>query len=370
MKLPAFMLERYFAQYEFHVEYPMCCSDCESTSVEELLSFEPGAKERFLSLRLGYTESEGAPSLREAISRIYRTVGRDDVLVHSGAEEAVFLFMQAVLEPGDHIVVHWPCYQSLFQIAQSMGCRVSPWVAKEEKGWALDPDELAALLQPNTRAVIINCPHNPTGYVMERGSFERVVRLADSHGAILFSDEVYRESELDPRERLPAAADISERAVSLGVTSKTYGLPGLRIGWLATHNACVLRSVARLKDYTTICASGPGEVLAEVALRHRERLVEKSVSLIRRNRDLLDAFFTRRKDLFRWQRPSAGPIAFPKLVGQSVASFCDALVKQSGVLLLPGGVYADEGNHFRIGFGRANFPQALERLDNFLAATR
>lgn len=366
MRIPSFKLERYFARYEFNVEYVLCASDCESMTVQDLLALEAGAAEQFQQHWLGYTESLGSPALRQAICGLYDTIKPNQVLVHSGAEEAIFLFMQAVLEPGDHVIVHWPCYQSLFEIARSTGCRVTLWRAREENQWALDVDALRRAIQPNTKAIILNTPHNPTGYLMSRDTFRAVNRVAQTNGLLLFSDEVYRESEYDPEDRLPAACDLGDHAVSLGVTSKTYGLAGLRIGWIATHNADVVAKMARLKDYTTICNSAPSEFLAEVALRHREKLARRNLDIITRNLAVLDAFFRRHTDMFAWQRPKAGAIAFPRLIGEDVDWFCDRLVQQTGVLLLPGTLYGDRGNHFRIGFGRTNLPEAVVRLGAFI----
>ena len=365
-KIPPFQLERYFARYEFDVEYVLCASDCESLAVQDLLALEPDAHDRFMEHWLGYTESSGSPTLRQEISRIYTTIAPEQVLVHAGAEEAIYLFMHAVLEPGDHIIVHWPCYQSLFEVAQSIGCPITRWEAREENGWALDLDELRAHLRPNTRAIVVNTPHNPTGCLMPRADYLELHGIARAHGAVLFSDEVYRESEYDAENRLPAGCDVGEDALSLGVCSKTYGLAGLRIGWIATHNDEVYRRMAALKDYTTICNSAPSEFLAEIALRRRERLAARNVGLIVDNLALLDDFFARHKDRFAWQRPIAGPIAFPRLIGEDVEAFCDDLVREASVLLLPGTVYGHPGNHFRIGFGRRNAPEALARLEAFL----
>jgi aspartate/methionine/tyrosine aminotransferase len=366
MRLPDFKLERYFARYEFNVRYTLCSSDCESVSIGELLALEPDAEERLLRHRLGYTESAGHPALRHAICGLYSAIEPDHVLVHSGAEEAIFLLMHAALERGDHLVVHTPCYQSLHEVARAIGCEVTPWQAREPDGWSLDLDELERSIRPDTRLIVLNTPHNPTGYLMPEDLFLAVLRLAERHGIVLFCDEVYRESEHDPAGLLPAACDVSPTAVSLGVLSKTYGLPGLRIGWVATRNTRLLDRMARLKDYTTICNAAPSELLAELALRHRTRLARRNLELILRNLDRLDAFFGRHAERLVWQRPAAGPIAFPRLLGEPVEPFCHRLAAKAGVLLLPGTVYEDEGNHFRIGFGRANLPEALARLEEFL----
>jgi len=366
MQLPSFKLERYFAQYEFNVKYLLCSSDCESVTIQNLLALERETHDQFLRQWLGYTESPGAPELRQEICRLYTTIQPEQVLVHTGAEEAIFLFMHAVLQLGDHVIVHSPCYQSLLEVARSRGCEVTRWQARERNGWALDLDDLRRALRPNTRVIVINTPHNPTGFLMAPEDFHEVNQIAQTKGVILFSDEVYRESEYRAADRLPAACDLNERAVSLGVMSKTYGLPGLRIGWIATHNAEIYAQLAQLKDYTTICNSAPSEFLAALALRHREKLAQRNLEIIRRNLEILEHFFSRHQDRFVWQRPPAGPVAFPRLLGENVETFCERLVRQAGVLLAPGNLFDDYDNHFRIGFGRKNLPEAVARLEDFL----
>ncbi len=367
MQISPFKIERYFAKYEFSTEYLLCSSDCESMTVGQLLEMEPGMAQALESQWLGYTESQGGAELRKAICTIYESIEPEEVLVHTGAEEAIFLFMHAVLQTGDHVVVHWPCYQSLLEVARSIGCDVSRWTAREENGWALDVQELESLIRPNTKAIILNTPHNPTGYLMPRDEFEAVSAIAREAGALLFSDEVYRESEYEAAERLPAACDLGPHAVSLGVLSKTYGLAGLRIGWIATHNAEVYSRIAGLKDYTTICNSAPSELLATLALQHRGQLAERNVEIIKSNLMRVEAFMDRHADHFRWVAPRAGSMGFPRYLDESVDVFCDKLVREAGVLLLPGSVYDDHDNHFRIGLGRRNLPEAVGKLEEFLS---
>jgi aspartate/methionine/tyrosine aminotransferase len=274
--------------------------------------------------------------------------------------------MQAVLNPGDHVIVHAPGYQSLAEVARSIGCEVSLWYAREENNWALDIDELPRLIKKNTKLIVINTPHNPTGYLMTHQEFDSVQRFARENRLLLFSDEVYRESEYDPSTRLPAACDDGEYAISLGVTSKTYGLAGLRIGWIATKNKRVYDRMAGIKDYTTICNSAPSEFLAEVAMRNHQRLAERNVLIIKNNVSVMDIFFQNHADSFTWVRPKAGSMAFPRYLHGDVESFCDELVQKAGVLFLPGVVYDDTDDHFRLGLGRKNLPEAVERLENFL----
>ena len=368
MQLPRFELERYVARYEFAAEHLLCASDCEAMTVGELLTLEPGASETFAAHWLGYTESSGAPALRTAVTALYETVDPAGVLVHSGAEEAIFLFMHATLAPGDHIIVHAPCYQSLHEVARAIGADVTPWRADPDDGWSLDPDDLVRALRPRTRAIVLNTPHNPTGYLMDAERYRRVVAIAEEHGILLFSDEVYRELEHDPACRLPAACDTSERGVSLGVMSKTYGLAGLRIGWVATRDRDLLGRMAALKDYTTICAAAPSEFLARLALAHRRALIERNRGIVLANLDLLDAFFARHSGRFGWARPRAGPVAFPELLDGGAEAFCRRLMERTRVLLLPATVYGHGDRHVRLGFGRRGLAPALERLNAFLGA--
>jgi aspartate/methionine/tyrosine aminotransferase len=372
MKIPPFKLERYFAKYEFTAKYLLSSSDCESLRIQDLLAMEEGAAEAFRQHWLGYTESQGAPSLRKEIARIYETIQPEQALVHSGAEEAIFLFMNAALQPGDHLVVHWPCYQSLYEVAKSLGCQVTLWEARRENGWALDLEELKQAVRPETKGVVVNNPHNPTGFLMSQQDFRELNAFTQERDLWLFSDEVYRESEHSPEYRLPAACDLNENAISLGVMSKTYGLAGLRIGWIATRNPEIYRKMAAMKDYTTICNSAPSEFLAELALRHRQMLVDRTVSAIRSNLVLLDDFFQRYADRFDWIRPHAGPIAFPRLLDGNAEDFCRDVVTQTGVMLVPGSQFGHSKEmsqleaHFRIGFGRKNMPEALETLSQWI----
>lgn len=366
MQFSPFKLESFFRQYEFCTEFILCGSDCETLTVEELLAPEPEAAEKFYKLRLGYTETQGSSGLRGEIKRLYETIDASQILVHSGAEEGIFLFLHALLQSGDHVIVHQPSYQSLSEIARRIGCQISEWTARAENDWKLEVDELRQMLRPETKLIIINTPHNPTGFLMKPDDFAEVLNLADNKNIVVFSDEVYRESEYHPADKLPAACDLSKSAVSLGVMSKTYGLAGLRIGWSATRNSELLELMMSVKDYTTICASAPGEFFAEVALRNRDLIVKRNLEIIRTNLVLLNEFFSDYKELFEWKQPTAGSIAFPKLIGQNVEEFCNRLATDAGVLLLPGTIFGDTQNHFRIGFGRLNMPAALTRLRQFL----
>jgi aspartate/methionine/tyrosine aminotransferase len=366
VKIAPFRIEQYYAVHEFTAPYMLSSSDAESVAIADLLALEPGAADTLFAQRLGYTESVGAPPLRAAIAPIYATLSADDVVVVAAAEEGIFVAYHALLEPGDHVVVETPCYETALQVARSAGATVTEWRRSASDGWAHDLDALRRALRPETKLVYINSPHNPTGMLMSREVLDGVVELCAERGAWLFSDEVYRELEHDPADRLPAACDLYQRALSLGSMSKTYGLPGLRLGWLACRARDALQRIVDLKHYTTICSSAPSELLSALALRHRDVLADRNRGIVLANLPLLDAFFERHADVLSWARPTAGPIGFPRLHGaEDATAFCEQLVAAEGVLLLPGAVY-DEPRHVRVGFGRAAMPEALERLEHFI----
>ena len=189
-------------------------------------------------------------------------------------------------------------------------------------------------------------------------------------GFVILSDEVYRGLEYDPADRLPSVSDMNERAVSISVMSKTFGLAGLRIGWIATRNRNLYEKLAEFKDYTSICNSAPSEYLARIALRNADTIVDRNLQIIKDNLDRLDDFFRRFEGILDWYRPKAGTIAFPQYLGDSVDLFCDELVRTAGVLLVPGTLYGEEYACVRVGFGRRNLPDALRAFGRYLTDRR
>jgi aspartate/methionine/tyrosine aminotransferase len=368
-----FALERYFARHEFSARYLLSASDCQGPAMAELLAAaDDGLRLRWEKLTLGYTESQGLPDLRAEIATLYEKVDAGQVLV-AAPEEAIFLAMHALLSPGDHVVCTFPGYQSLYELARSLGCEVDLWLPDEAAGWRFDPAGLESLLRPDTRLVVWNFPHNPTGALPSTADFARMVAGVAGVGAWLFSDEMYRLLEPAPELRLPAAADLYERAISLAGMSKAFGLAGLRIGWVAARDDAVLERMKEIKDYTTICSSAPSELLALMALRTGESILSAMRARIARNRSAAAAFFARHGGVFAWTPPQAGTVCFPRLRGSAPAGggaeyLCARLLEQTGVLLLPSTVYGYGDSHFRLGLGREDFIAGLDVLDEFVAA--
>ena len=367
MNIKPFKLERYYTLYEHTSKYSICNSDCEAMTIADLLSLETGAKETFDNTWLGYTYTEGSPELRRDISKIYSKITPENLLVCSGAQEPIFLFSHAVLNEEDEIIVQTPCYQSVHSIPESIGCKVLSWrVHYEGNTPCFDIDALKKMITKKTKVIYLNTPHNPTGFLFTKEEQQAIVELARVNNIIILSDEDYRELEHKPSFAIPAFADVYENAVSIGVMSKAYGLPGLRIGWLGTKNKGILEKVAILKEYTTICNSAPSEFLAGVALRNRHAIIDKNLKIIQKNLPLYDAFFAKYSDLFSWYKPNAGPIAFVKMhFDNDDMGFALKALKEKEVLILPGEIY-DFNGYFRIGFGRKNIPEALEQFEAFV----
>ena len=367
MRIADFELERFFAKYEFAVRHLLCASDLEGIPMADLLAMADGETAAlWAGLRLGYTETLGHPLLRREIASLYETITPDDVVVFSGAGEAIFALTSVHLQPGDHAIVVWPAYQSLHEVARAFGADVTLHELRAETGWTIDVDLLRSQVTPRTRLIVVNAPHNPTGALPDAATYRAVAGIAADAGATFLSDEVYRFLEFDPADRLPAGADVGPHGVSIGVMSKSFALAGLRIGWLATRDARLLDAAARFKDYTTICASAPAEILALIALRARDRVLARSWAIVEANMALLDGFFERQANRFTWVRPRGGSIAFPALLAPvPIERFTQDLLDASGVLLAPGPIFGHRGNHFRIGFGRQNMPAALAELEAY-----
>jgi len=373
--LPDFRLEVHLGRWEFAARHHLTASDAETLTVRELLALGDKAdREAFADLGLGYVPTWGTPALRAAVADTYEELDPDDVLVFAGAEEAMLWALQELVGPGEHAVVTVPNYQSMESVTLATGADVSGLALDPARGWALDLDALEALLRPSTRLVAVNFPNNPTGALPDAGTFRALVALCEERDIRLFSDEVYRGLELDPARTLPQAADLSPSAISLGVMSKAYGLPGLRVGWVATRDRALLARLERRKHYGSICNAAPSEFLATVALRHGEAIRARNRAILAANLPRFAALFAAWEDLLAWEAPQGGCVAFPRYLGSDgVEAFCRALLEEAGVVLLPASIYASElapvpPDRFRIGLGRRDPEPALAALDGFLRA--
>ena len=368
MNIKPFATEQYFALYEFIARHILGASDCETVTTGELLRVAGLEPDYLLNQRLGYTESAGDPELRAAVAALYNQVDAADVVILGAPEEGIYLTMRTLLEPGDHAVVLTPAYDSLLNLAEHVGGNVSRWAIRAAAdGWTLDLEELDRLIQPDTRLVVVNFPHNPTGYLPEADEFAALVDTVRRRGAWLLCDEMYRGLERNPADRLPSAADLYERAIVLSGLSKTHGLPGLRAGWLVTRDPALRAALINWKHYTTICPPGPTERLALAALRSHDQLLGRSQAQVAANLHLAEGFFARQAARFDWRPPRAGSVALVGIDVVSATDYCHTLAREAGVLLLPGPCLGADNRSVRFGFGRAGFAAALAEYERYLS---
>lgn len=373
MLFSPFKLERFFSKYEFSAPYILCSSDVEPFLIHELLGLEAdslkaGATGQLPLLKLGYTETQGSKILREEISKLYKDIKPENTLVHSGAEEGIFILMNVFLKEGDHVIVQFPGYQSLCEVAKGIGCEVTKWIVKGGDNWDLDLDFLEMNIKKNTRAIIVNFPHNPTGCIMTKDKFEKVVNITREKNIYLISDDVYRFLEYKDEYRLPSICEVYENGITISSMSKAFALPGLRLGWTVTRNQEVINKMQILKDYTTICISAPSEFLGLVALRNKGKIFKRNLDVILDNLKIFDNFLNKFSNLFSYIPPMGGTMAFPKLkLDLDVEKFCIDLIEKKGVFLLPSTVYDYGNKHFRVGLGRKNVKECLEKFDEFLS---
>jgi len=368
MHLPLFKLEEFWKKYEFTSPYLLCCSDAESWKLNEILALADAESRRLWeSLSLGYTESPGMLLLRTEIARLYSSIESNQVLTCAGAEEGIYCSMRALIQPGDHVITIDPCYQSLATLPPAFDAEVTRISLKAEKKWRLELEDVKKAFRSNTKLLILNYPHNPTGTLLSKDVWEGIVDIARRCGAYIFCDEVYRYMEIEESQRLPSIADIYEKGIALNVMTKAFGLAGLRIGWLATKDKAFLNKAGSYKLYTSICNSAPSEILALIALRSKEIVLKRNRTIMLKNFRLLQALMDRQSSLLSWVMPQSGTIAAIKLLlPVSVEKFAQELVDDRGVLIMPGSVFDLPGNIFRIGFGKKNMAEILGRFEEFL----
>ena len=369
MKLPIFKLEEYLGEREFSTEIMFSGSDMESFSLQEILSM---ANEESLqiwnNLRLSYTEPRGNPLLLHELNKRYKLKNAlNNICIFSGAEEAIYSALNTILSKDDHAIVLTPCYQSLVDIPKSIS-DVTEVKLKFLNGQCFfDITEIEKAIKKNTKLLIINFPHNPSGALMTKAEQTSLIELARHHDFYIFSDEVYRGLEHNKEDQLPTMASIYEKGISLGVMSKSYGLAGLRIGWIAMQDNHLLKNMERMKHYLSLCNSAPSEILSLIALQNEDVIHTRNLNILKINLKMIKSFFQEHNDIFEWYEPKGGCIAFPKLISkQSIYDFAEDLRKAEGVLLTPGDVFDDQNNHFRVSYGRLNMPEALFRIQRFL----
>lgn len=357
MKVETFALERWMSTWETKVEYDIAESGIYPMTTREVIDLVPPDEREatlaeVLDLRLGYTEARGTEALRTIIAGTYKATTADEILVTTGAIEANYLLFNTLLDPGDHVVTIYPAYQQLYAVAQAIGCDVSLWTLRAENQFRYDLDELERLVTPRTKLIVINTPHNPTGAILSEEDLRRIYGLAESVGAWLLCDEAYRWLDLPDGEPMaPPIRDVGPRGISVGTFSKPFGLPGLRIGWIAGPEE-VVRACWAARDYISLSPGKLNDKLAQIALTNRDRIIARNHAIVAANMAAANAWFAENADLVSWTPPRAGLLALLKYnLEVPSKELSDRLAGEYSVMLAPGSAFGFEG-YLRIGIGQ------------------
>lgn len=362
-----FETEIFFSQYEFTKPYQLASSDCESISISNLIEFGGGSIDELINLKLGYPEMSGSALLRKEISQLYSSVREDQILVLGSPIEGIYLSMRALVKMHDHVVVLSPAYDALFNVAEHISGNVTRWFLKNDGAkWYLDFDQLEDILKPETKLLVVNFPHNPTGFVPSKEDVYKIIKMAQRHNIHIFSDEIYFGLELDSKNRLLSIADQTNNSITLSGASKGLGLPGLRFGWLVIKEPKLYDRILNLKSYTSMCSNQTNEYLGLMAIRAAPQLLAKNLEIIKENIKIADLFFKKYKKNMNWLKPLGGSVSVFKIEEPSAEVFCHRVASAAGIVLLPIKCMGYEDKYVRMGFGRKDFKLNIEIFDKYL----
>ena len=357
MKIDEFLLERWMTRHETNVRYDIAESGIQPLSTQDLLNFEPPERRAevlrdLLALPLGYSEARGTEALRAQLAATYTRGDADSILVTTGAIEANFLLFNVLLEKGDHVIAPYPAYQQLYSVPKAIGCDVSLWHVGPATGYRYDVDALEALITPRTKVIVVNTPHNPTGAMLSPEDVARVYALAAGVGATVIGDEAYRWLAVPNGAAFaPPCFDMGESGLSVGTLSKPFGLPGLRIGWIAGPPDLIRRCWS-FRDYVSLSPGKLNDALARLALKHREQIITRNHRIIEANLAVATRWMEERAGFLSWTPPRGGLLALIKydLPIDSLA-LADKLALEYSVMLAPGSAFGYE-HHLRLGIGQ------------------
>ncbi|HFI0587520.1 TPA: aminotransferase [Streptococcus suis] len=367
MKLPRFDVEEWLNVHENSAIYDIAGVSISSLTLEKLFTLSGTNPEDFYEklqgTKLNYGWIEGSPAFKNSVSQLYTGVKPEQILQTNGATGANLLVLYSLIEPGDHVISLYPTYQQLYDIPKSLGAEVDLWQIEEENGWLPDLEKLRQLIRPNTKMICINNANNPTGAVMDRAYLEELAEIAGEVGAYILSDEVYRSfSELD----VPSIIEVYDKGIAVNSLSKTYSLPGIRIGWVAA-NLEVTDILRDYRDYTMICAGVFDDLVAQLALAHYQEILERNRRILEKNLAILDQWIEN-EPLVSYIRPAVVSTSFVKIaVDMPMEDFCLQLLQEYGVLLVPGNRFERDG-YVRLGFACEQdiLIKGLEKLSQFL----
>jgi aspartate/methionine/tyrosine aminotransferase len=370
-----FALGRFLTDWRHAIRYDLTASECASIPLADLLALARSEDaNRWETLTLDYPDHRGAAYLRDSIAARYAGKTEAHVVCAAGAQEAIACLARAVLTPADHAVIILPIYQPSEHIITEL-CAATG-VALQAPDWRLDLDRVAAAIRPNTRLILMNFPNSPTGATLDRATLDGLIGLCRRHGLWLVNDEVYRGTEPDAARRMPPIAELYERGISINAVSKSFGLPGLRVGWLVSADPAIVPGVMLRKSHLSASLAAPSEVLAQIALTHENFLIARNLRIAAANRRHFDDFVARQPDQFENLYQAQTVWAFPRYLGPEGADrFATRLAQDAGVLLLPSSLWhsplaATPAEHLRIGLSRGDIRPALAAIERQLDHTR
>ena len=351
--------------------YNLSASAGEPLAGDELRSLEPGVAEGMLDHSLDYPRRHGSAALVAAIASRYKDIDEDGVAVTSGLDDALGLLFPALVNPGERVVVLTPSYPPHLLLPKACGAEVVPWAARAENDWVPDLDELRQLIEPQTRMVLATFPQNPTGFMPDMDYVEKLVALLRERNITLVSDEIYSGLPHEDARGVNKLADHYEHAVSMHGLSKTYGLPGLRVGWIVSRDRDVMAQVRKKRELFNCYIAPPVDFLAQLALRHESKILSRNAEMVQTNLDTAKRFFAQHDNLFRWRAPSAGVLSFPRWLGPGgTAALSQQLLEQVSLAFAPSYCFGAGDDHFRLSVSRRSFEAALGELDVFLKSHR
>jgi len=364
MRLKPFLLDMWLDTYEHGIEFNLAASEGPRWTLNEILNLaNEEERQHFLNHKLGYGRPAGAEGLRAAIAEM-QDVGVDTVQVVTGASEALLILFWLAAEAGANVVLPRPGYPPFSALPESLGIEIRYYAVRKENDFRIDLEEIKRLVDRNTRLILINSPHNPTGATISDAELDRLHEFTSSREIQLVSDEVYHPIYHGPATR---SASRLPHATVIHDFSKAFPLSGVRTGWMIEHDAKRRELYWNARTYFSISNNTAGEMLAEIAMRHRNIVLGKTQETATRNLRQLASFMSEYRDTLGWIPPRGGVTAFPWLVsGENSRPFCQAAAEQ-GILLAPGDCW-DAPSHFRLGFAAMTdkFPEALDRLGEFV----
>jgi aspartate/methionine/tyrosine aminotransferase len=371
MNIKSFKVERWLNTYENDADYEMAETDVKPFILKELLELGDfkNLEEQILNIKLGYNPTSGSDKLKETVASLYRyNTKPENVLITTGAIEADYHVTNSLVNKGDTVIAQFPAYQALYSTAEARGAKIKYWRMKPENEYKPDINELKRLIDEKTKLVVLNIPNNPTGAVISEVQLKTILKWAEEQDFYVLCDEVYHELELIKGVIPPYGRSLSKKAVSVGSMSKAYGLSGLRLGWIVGPKE-IVQKCWEGKDYTTISNAPLSDFLATFALINREKIMQRNLTIARKNFKTLLTWFKQHEYFFDYIMPEVGVLCFPKLKNIPLTSeeLCKKIFNEKKLLLVPGECF-DMPGHLRIGFGgdSKNFNICLTILSEYL----